>query len=396
MARVEYLPAEDRTSIRRAFEVADRAHTGQSWLTGEPYIEHPLAVAGILADLRLDPETLMAALLHDTVEDTEVTREEVRRLFGEQVAKLVDGVTKLGKIHVRSAEEHQAENIRKMLVAMAEDVRVVLIKLGDRLHNMRTISAHTSDRRARISRETLDIYAPLAHRLGIWQIKGELEDLAFAQLDPDNYHAVAAKVSKAAEERGSFIKDVTEILQREFDRLGIAAEISGRPKHIFSIHDKMERSHKEFDEIYDLIALRIMVDTIKDCYGALGTVHSLWKPIPGRFKDYIAMPKGNGYQSLHTTVVSHTGEPMEVQIRTKEMHSTAEYGIAAHWRYKGGQDGARIDERFTWLRLLMDWQKEVLDAEAFVNTVKVDIFQDEVFVFTPRGDVRSLPQGSTP
>src|SRR5450759_2549089 len=252
----------------------------------------------------------MAALLHDTVEDTEVTREEVRSLFGDQVAKLVDGVTKLGKIHVRSAEEHQAENIRKMLVAMAEDVRVVLIQLGDRINNMRTISAHTTERRLRISRETLDIYAPLAHRLGIWEIKGELEDLAFVQLDPDNYHAVAAKVSKAAEERGSFIKNVTEILEREFERLGITAEISGRPKHIYSIHDKMERTHKDFDEIYDLIALRILVDSIKDCYGALGTVHSLWKPIPGRFKDYVAMPKGNGYQSLHTTVaVSYTHLP---------------------------------------------------------------------------------------
>ena len=396
MARVEYLPVEDRTSIRRAFDVADRAHTGQSRLTGEPYIEHPLAVAGILADLRLDPETLMAALLHDTVEDTEVTREEVRQLFGDQVAKLVDGVTKLGKIHVRSAEEHQAENIRKMLVAMAEDVRVVLIKLGDRLHNMRTISAHTSERRLRISRETLDIYAPLAHRLGIWEIKGELEDLAFVQLDPDNYHLIEARLASSREQRDAFVRDVTEILGREFAPLGMQAEIAGRTKHTYSIHEKMLRGQKEFGEIYDIIAIRVLVDSIKDCYGALGVVHSLWKPLPGRFKDYIAMPKGNGYQSLHTTVLSHTGEPMEVQIRTQDMHETSEYGVAAHWRYKGEQDGARIDERFTWLRLLMDWQKEVLDAEAFVNTVKVDIFQDEVFVFTPRGDVRSLPQGSTP
>jgi GTP pyrophosphokinase len=338
----------------------------------------------------------VAALLHDTVEDTDVTREQLSEQFGVHVAKLVDGVTKLGKIHVHSREQAQAENIRKMLVAMAEDIRVVLIKLGDRLHNMRTVGAHTEERRLRISRETLDIYAPLAHRLGIWQIKGELEDLAFAQLDPDNYHAVAAKVSKASQERGTFISDVTEILQREFERLGINAEISGRPKHIFSIHDKMARSHKDFDEIYDLIALRILVDTIKDCYGALGTVHSRWKPIPGRFKDYIAMPKGNGYQSLHTTVVSHTGEPMEVQIRTQEMHITAEYGIAAHWHYKEGAQQTRFDERYGWLRLLMDWQKEVVDAETFVDTVRVDIFQDEVFVFTPKGDVRSLPQGSTP
>jgi GTP diphosphokinase / guanosine-3',5'-bis(diphosphate) 3'-diphosphatase len=396
LSKTSYLREEEREVLRRAYALAERAHAGQSRLSGEPYVSHPAAVAEILADLGLDADTLVAALLHDTVEDTDVTREQLRDEFGAHVAKLVDGVTKLGKIHVHTREQAQAENIRKMLVAMAEDIRVVLIKLGDRLHNMRTVGAHNEERRQRISRETLDIYAPLAHRLGIWQIKGELEDLAFAQLDPDNYQAVAAKVSKAAEERGTFIRDVTEILEREFERLGITAEISGRPKHIFSIHDKMERTHKDFDEIYDLIALRILVDSIKDCYGALGTVHSLWKPIPGRFKDYVAMPKGNGYQSLHTTVVSHTGEPMEVQIRTQEMHTTAEYGIAAHWHYKEGAQQTRFDERYGWLRLLMDWQKEVLDAEAFVDTVKVDIFQDEVFVFTPKGDVRSLPMGSTP
>ncbi len=396
LSKASYLHAEERDTLQRAYTLAEQAHKGQSRLSGEPYVTHPVAVAGILADLGLDADTLVAALLHDTVEDTDVTREQLSEQFGVHVAKLVDGVTKLGKIHVHSREQAQAENIRKMLVAMAEDIRVVLIKLGDRLHNMRTVGAHTEERRLRISRETLDIYAPLAHRLGIWQIKGELEDLAFAQLDPDNYHAVAAKVSKASQERGTFISDVTEILQREFERLGINAEISGRPKHIFSIHDKMARSHKDFDEIYDLIALRILVDTIKDCYGALGTVHSRWKPIPGRFKDYIAMPKGNGYQSLHTTVVSHTGEPMEVQIRTQEMHITAEYGIAAHWHYKEGAQQTRFDERYGWLRLLMDWQKEVVDAETFVDTVRVDIFQDEVFVFTPKGDVRSLPQGSTP
>jgi guanosine-3',5'-bis(diphosphate) 3'-pyrophosphohydrolase len=396
LSKASYLREEERDVLRRAYTLAVDAHQGQSRLSGEPYVTHPVAVAGILADLGLDADTLVAALLHDTVEDTDVTREQLSADFGPHVAKLVDGVTKLGKIHVHSREQAQAENIRKMLVAMAEDIRVVLIKLGDRLHNMRTVGAHTEERRLRISRETLDIYAPLAHRLGIWQVKGELEDLAFAQLDPDNYHAVAAKVSKASQERQTFIGDITEILQKEFERLGIVAEISGRPKHIFSIHDKMERAHKDFDEIYDLIALRILVDSIKDCYGALGTVHSLWKPIPGRFKDYIAMPKGNGYQSLHTTVVSHTGEPMEVQIRTQEMHSTAEYGIAAHWHYKEGAQQTRFDERYGWLRLLMDWQKEVTDAEAFVDTVKVDIFQDEVFVFTPKGDVRSLPQGSTP
>ena len=395
LAKAQYLGEDDRGVLGRAYEVAEEAHNGQFRLTGEPYVEHPLAVAGILADLRLDVDTLAAAVLHDTVEDTHVTRNNIREGFGDQVAKLVDGVTKLGKIHVRTAEEHQAENIRKMLVAMAEDVRVVLIKLGDRLHNMRTIAAHTSDRRARISRETLDIYAPLAHRLGIWQIKGELEDLAFAQLDPDNYHVIEAKLAVKQEQRQAFVRDVTEILEREFEPLGVNAEISGRTKHLYSIHDKMQRSQKDFDEIYDLIAIRVLVDSIKDCYGALGIVHSLWKPIPGRFKDYIAMPKGNGYQSLHTTVLSHTGEPMEVQIRTHEMHQLSEYGVAAHWRYKGSPDGQRVDERFSWLRLLMDWQKEVLDAEAFVDTVRVDLFQDEVFVFTPRGDVRPLPQGST-
>jgi GTP pyrophosphokinase len=396
LAKAQYLPEADRERLGRAFTFAEAAHDGQFRLTGEPYVEHPLAVAGILAELRLDTDTLTAALLHDTVEDTHVSRDDVRAAFGDSVAKLVEGVTKLGKIHMTTAEQHQAENIRKMLIAMAEDIRVVLIKLGDRLHNMRTIAAHTGERRRRISRETLDIYAPLAHRLGIWQVKGELENLAFAQLDPDNYKLIEAKLASKREQRDAFVRDVTEILAREFEPLGLNAEISGRTKQVYSIHEKMLRSQKDFEEIYDLIAIRVLVDTVKDCYGALGVVHSLWKPIPGRFKDYIAMPKDNGYQSLHTTVVSHTGEPMEVQIRTHEMHQTSEYGVAAHWRYKSGPDGARVDERFAWLRLLMDWQKEMLDAEAFVDTVKFDIFQDEVFVFTPRGDVRSLPMGSTP
>ena len=397
LPRVAYLPEADREMLRHAHEVAERAHDGQSRLSGEPYIEHPLAVAGILADLHLDVDTLCAALLHDTVEDTGVTMEEITERFGDQVAKLVQGVTKLGKIKMRSKEQVQAENIRKMLVAMAEDIRVVLIKLGDRLHNMRTAEVLPLERRQRISRETLDIYAPLAHRLGIWQMKWELEDLAFCQLDPDNYNAIVERIAHKRKERDEFVHNVTEILDREVENIGVAAEISGRPKHVYSIFEKMRTSAKGFDEIYDLIAIRVLVDSIKDCYGVLGIVHSLWKPIPGRFKDYIAMAKGNGYQSLHTTVVSHTGEAMEVQIRTHEMHQTAEYGVAAHWRYKeGGARDQKFDERFGWLRLLMDWQKEVLDAEAFVDTVKVDIFQDEVFVFTPKGDVRSLPAGSTP
>ncbi|HEV3123877.1 MAG TPA: bifunctional (p)ppGpp synthetase/guanosine-3',5'-bis(diphosphate) 3'-pyrophosphohydrolase [Candidatus Dormibacteraeota bacterium] len=397
LPRVSYLPAGDRETIERAHALAERAHEGQSRLSGEPYIEHPLAVAGILADLHLDSDTLAAAILHDTVEDTDVSLDDIREQFGAQVAKLVEGVTKLGKIRMRTKEQVQAENIRKMLVAMAEDIRVVLIKLGDRLHNMRTAQVLPLDRRQRISHETLDIYAPLAHRLGIWQMKWELEDLAFAQLDPDNYTAIEQKVARRRQEREAFVGDIGEILEREVENIGVVAEISGRPKHVYSIFEKMRKTQKDFDEIYDLIAIRVLVDSIKDCYGVLGIVHSLWKPIPGRFKDYIAMAKGNGYQSLHTTVVSHTGEAMEVQIRTQDMHQTAEYGVAAHWRYKEGvaRDGP-LDERFSWLRLLMDWQKEVLDAETFVDTVKVDIFQDEVFVFTPKGDVRSLPAGSTP
>ncbi|HET9052394.1 MAG TPA: bifunctional (p)ppGpp synthetase/guanosine-3',5'-bis(diphosphate) 3'-pyrophosphohydrolase [Candidatus Dormibacteraeota bacterium] len=394
--RVAYLPEDDRAAVVRAHALAERAHEGQSRLSGEPYIEHPVAVAGILADLGLDRDTLVAAILHDTVEDTDVTRDDLESQFGPIVARLVEGVTKLGKIHMRTREQVQAENIRKMLVAMAEDYRVVIIKLGDRLHNMRTVGALPPDRRQRISRETLDIYAPLAHRLGIWQMKWELEDLAFAQLDPDNFAAIFQRVRQHRDERESFVRDMGEILEREIERLDVKAEISGRPKHVYSVFEKMQRTGKEFDEIYDLFALRVLVESIKDCYGVLGVVHSLWKPIPGRFKDYIAMPKGNGYQSLHTSVVSHTGQPMEVQLRTFEMHQLAEYGVAAHWRYKeGGTPDQRVDERFSWLRLLMDWQKDVLDAEAFVDTIKVDIFQDDVFVFTPKGDVRSLPTGST-
>jgi guanosine-3',5'-bis(diphosphate) 3'-pyrophosphohydrolase len=394
-SRTAYLSEADRAVLQRAYLVAERAHAGQFRLSGEPYVEHPLAAAVLLSELRLDAETLAAALLHDTVEDTEVTLDELRGEFGEPIARLVEGVTKLGKIHVHTREQAQAENIRKMLVAMAEDIRVVLIKLADRLHNMRTVGAHAEERRRRISQETLDIYAPLAHRLGIWQFKAELEDLAFAQLDPDNYHAMEARLQSGREQRQVFVRDVSEILQRELEAVGVRAELSGRSKNVYSIIDKMGRQQKEFEEIYDLMAVRVVVDSVKDCYTALGVVHHLWKPIPGRFKDYIAMPKGNGYQSLHTTVISHTGEPVEVQIRTVEMHHTAEYGVAAHWHYKAGSQQVRFDERYGWLRLLMDWQKELLDAEAFVDTVKVDIFQDEVFVFTPKGDVRSLPAGST-
>jgi GTP diphosphokinase / guanosine-3',5'-bis(diphosphate) 3'-diphosphatase len=402
----EHLPPEDRVLVEKAYQRAAEAHTGQRRLSGEDYVNHPLQVASILAELRLDAATIIAAILHDTVEDTELTMQELTAEFGPEVAKLVEGVTKLGRISIRSEQQHQAENIRKMLLAMAEDVRVVLIKLADRLHNMRTLEFLPEPKRLRISRETLDIYAPLAHRLGIWQLKWELEDLAFHNLQPDEYRDVVKRINRERKDRETVVSDLNEILAAELAKIEIDADITGRPKHAYSIWQKMNRDVKDFAEIYDLLAIRVLVNSVKDCYGVLGVVHSLWKPMPGRFKDYIAMPKSNGYQSLHTTVISHSGDPIEIQIRTHEMHRFAEYGIAAHWAYKEGGDGAagvagarsngKFDERFGWLRLLMEWQKEVLDAEQFVDAVKVDIFEDEVFVFTPKGDVLNLPAGSTP
>ncbi len=403
----EHLPPEDRELVEKAYRRAAAAHTGQHRLSGEDYVNHPLEVASILAELHLDAATIVAAILHDTVEDTDLTAQELTKEFGPEVAKLVEGVTKLGRISIRSEQQHQAENIRKMLLAMAEDIRVVLIKLADRLHNMRTLEFLPEPKRLRISRETLDIYAPLAHRLGIWQIKWELEDIAFRYLQPEDYRDVVRRINRQRKDRETVVSDLRDILAAELEKIEIDADISGRPKHAYSIWQKMSRDLKDFAEIYDLNAIRVLVNSVKDCYGVLGVVHSLWKPMPGRFKDYIAMPKSNGYQSLHTTVISHSGDPIEIQIRTHEMHRFAEYGIAAHWAYKegggspGGQTaqakgGAKFDERFGWLRLLMEWQKEVLDAEQFVDAVKVDIFEDEVFVFTPKGDVLNLPAGSTP
>jgi GTP diphosphokinase / guanosine-3',5'-bis(diphosphate) 3'-diphosphatase len=402
----EHLPAEDRELVEKAYRRAAAAHIGQHRLSGEDYVNHPLEVASILAELHLDAATIVAAILHDTVEDTELTAQELTKEFGAEVAKLVEGVTKLGRISIRSEQQHQAENIRKMLLAMAEDIRVVLIKLADRLHNMRTLEFLPEPKRVKISRETLDIYAPLAHRLGIWQIKWELEDLAFRYLQPDDYKDVVKQINRQRKDRETVVSELGEILAAELEKIEIDADISGRPKHAYSIWQKMNRDLKDFAEIYDLLAIRVLVNSVKDCYGVLGVVHSLWKPMPGRFKDYVAMPKSNGYQSLHTTVVSHSGDPIEIQIRTHEMHRFAEYGIAAHWTYKEGsglsgqtaqaKGGAKFDERFGWLRLLMEWQKEVLDAEQFVDAVKVDIFEDEVFVFTPKGDVLNLPAGSTP
>ena len=397
LRKVDYLGERDLALLTKAYDTAAKAHLDQNRMSGEKYIQHPLAVADILADLRLDAETLATAILHDVVEDTYVTVVDLRRDFGPDIARLVEGVTKLEKISVYSAEQAQAENLRKMLVAMAEDIRVVLIKLADRLHNMRTVAPLPPNRRTRMARETLDIYAPLAHRLGIGQVKWELEDLAFAELNPEAYAEVVQLIKRKRKERESFVGEVREILARELEGVGITAEITGRPKHIYSVWQKMEGGAKTFDEIYDLIAVRVAVDTIKDCYGVLGVVHSLWKPVPGRFKDYVAMPKSNGYQSLHTTVITHTGEPIEIQIRTHEMHRIAEFGVAAHWAYKeGGRGQDRPDERLSWMRLLMEWQKDVVDAENFVDHVKGDIFQDETFVFTPKGDVRSLPSRSTP
>ncbi len=393
---VGHLAPQERELVQRAYERASEAHVGQRRLSGEDYVEHPLQVAAILAELRLDAPTLAAALLHDTVEDTDLTLEEVEAAFGPVVARLVEGVTKLSRIEFRSDQQRHAENIRRMLLAMADDIRVVLIKLADRLHNMRTLDALPEPKRRRIARETLDIYAPLAHRLGIGQLKWELEDLAFRQLEPEAYQDIVRRVNRKRREREQLVQELGEILARELEKIEIAAEISGRPKHIYSIWQKMIRDHKDFSQIYDLLALRVLVETVKDCYGVLGVVHSLWKPLPGRFKDYVAMPKSNGYQSLHTTVISHTGEPIEIQIRTHEMHRVADFGVAAHWAYKEGASDPRFDQKLSWLRLLMEWQKEVTDAESFVNAVKVDIFQDEVFVFSPKGDVINLPAGSTP
>jgi GTP pyrophosphokinase len=382
--------------VRKAFDAAAMAHTGQHRLSGEDYVNHPLEVAAILADLGLDAETIAAALLHDTVEDTNLTEDEVKREFGPEVARLVDGVTKLGRISLRTDQQQQAENIRKMMVAMAEDLRVVLIKLADRLHNMRTLAPLAEPKRRKISRETLDIYAPLAHRLGIGQIKWELEDLAFRNLEPEAYDDVVRRIARKRDDREKLVSDLREILARELEKLGIHADITGRPKHIYSVWQKMTREDKDFSEIYDLSAIRVQVESVRDCYGVLGVVHSLWKPMPGRFKDYIAMPKSNGYQSLHTTVITHTGEPIEIQIRTHEMHRVAEFGVAAHWTYKEGGKDASFDQKLSWLRSLLEWQGEVGDAESFLNTVKVDLFQDEVYVFTPRGDVINLPADSTP
>ncbi|MGC8827738.1 MAG: GTP diphosphokinase, partial [Anaerolineae bacterium] len=366
--------------------------------------QHPLAVASILADLRLDPATIAAALLHDVVEDTTITLDDIRQEFGEEVARLVDGVTKLENINqLRNMgrpdlEEEQAENLRKIFLAMVDDVRVVLIKLADRLHNMRTLGALPEHKRRRIAKETLEIYAPLANRLGIWQIKWELEDLAFRYLEPATYKRIASLIDERREDRMRTLEQITEILRQRLKEAGIEAEVSSRPKHIYSIYRKMQRKGVDFDQIYDVRAVRIIVNTIAECYAALGIVHSLWKPIPREFDDFIATPKDNMYRSLHTAVVGPDGKPLEVQIRTWEMHRTAEYGIAAHWRYKEQLTKRDVDfeNKIAWLRQIMEWRKEVTDAREFVDSLKTDVFQDRVYVFTPQGDVIDLPAGATP
>ncbi len=384
--------------IERAHQFGASAHEGQLRASGEPYITHPVEVAYYLATLQTDAETLAAGFLHDVPEDTEITIPEIEKRFGREVARLVDGVTKLSKFgSARSVEEQQAENIRKMFLAMAEDVRVVIIKLADRLHNMRTLQYLPADKQARIAHQTMEIYAPLAHRLGMWQIKWELEDLSFKYIDPEKYRQLVEMLADRRKVRESFINKSIGILRKELAKVDIEADISGRPKHLYSIAKKMERKGVEFDEIYDVNAIRVLVDEVKDTYAALGVVHSLWRPVPGQFDDYIAMPKANMYQSLHTAVIGPDAKPLEVQIRTRQMHEVAEAGIAAHWRYKEGSRGdRRYDEKLAWVRQLIDWQREVADATEFVEGLKLEVFQDQVFVFTPKGDVKDLPNGATP
>ena len=390
-----YDPAVESSWLRGVYELADAAHDGQHRASGEDYIEHPVAVARILAELEMDKATIAAAILHDVVEDTVVTAEQVAAKFGPEIAQLVEGVTKLTRIPYQSKEDAQVENLRKMFMAMAKDIRVIIVKLADRLHNMRTLSSLPPDKQQAIARETIEIYAPIAHRLGIWKIKWDLEDLCLRYLDPEAYRDVADRVAKKRAEREAAVNAVVGVLRGQFEKLGIRAEITGRPKHFYSIYTKMKKG-RDFSTIYDLTAVRVIVENVKDCYGALGIVHSMWKPIPGRFKDYIAMPKPNMYQSLHTTVVGPAGEPLEVQIRTFEMHRTSEYGIAAHWRYKEGTKPDAFENKLTWLRSLLEWQNDMRDSRAFMENLKLDLFDSQVFVFSPKGDVYALPSAASP
>jgi len=395
-----YLTDEEEDMLARAFAFADKAHAGQKRKSGEPFIAHPVEVAIILGGLHMDVETICAALLHDTIEDTEVTREDVVDLFGEDVATLVEGVTKITQIEVGTLTDEQAATIRKMLVAMNKDIRVIVIKLADRLHNMRTLGSLKEDRRIYKSRETLEIYAPIAHRLGINSVKWELEDLSFFYLEPAKYKQVANMITGSRSEREAYLAEVIDVLKAEMEKVGIDAQVMGRPKHLYSIYQKMTKKDKDFSEIYDLIAVRLIVPSVKDCYSALGAVHTIWHPMPGRFKDYIAMPKYNMYQSLHTTVIGPAGRPLEVQIRTEEMHQKSEFGVAAHWLYKEGarkgKGTAAFEEQLAWLRQMVDWSDETQDSREFLKDLKVDLDEQEVYVFTPKGEAKSLRAGSTP
>ncbi len=390
-----YDPSLDPAWLESVYALAEGAHREQRRASGESYIEHPLAVAAILADLEMDRQTIAAALLHDVVEDTVITSEEVAERFGDEIASLVDGVTKLTRIPYQTKEDAQVENLRKMFLAMAKDIRVIIIKLADRLHNMRTLGSLPPAKQQTIAQETIEIYAPIAHRLGIWRMKWDLEDLALRYLDPESYRDISERVAKKRGEREAAVQNVLDELKGQFEAIGLHAEVNGRPKHFYSIHKKMQKG-RDFSTIYDLTAVRIIVDSVKDCYGALGIVHSIWKPLPGRFKDYIAMPKPNMYQSLHTTVVGPGGDPLEVQIRTLEMHRTSEYGIAAHWRYKEGAKGDSFEQKLTWLRSLLEWQNDMRDSRMFMENLKLDLFESQVFIFSPKGDVFSLPASATP
>jgi guanosine-3',5'-bis(diphosphate) 3'-pyrophosphohydrolase len=391
-----YTPTAPVEVIQRAYDFSAEVHKGQRRASGEPYLTHPLQVASIIADMRLDVPSVATGLLHDTVEDTLATLSQIEETFGSEIAGLVDGVTKIGQINFTSREEKQAENFRKMLLAMARDIRVILVKLADRTHNMRTLGHLPPERQADIAQETLDIYAPLAHRLGVYWIKSDLEDNALRFLHPEVYYQLKRSVAKRKAEREKYIKEVISVLSKRLGESELEAEVSGRPKHFFSIYQKMQAQNLLYDQIYDLVAFRIVVDSVGECYEALGVVHANWKPVPGRFKDYIALPKANGYQSLHTTVIGPYGERMEIQIRTREMHRVAEYGVAAHWRYKKPGPGEADDgQRFAWLRQMLEWQQQLQDPQEFLRSVKEDLFTEDVFVFTPKGDLLNFPVGAT-
>ncbi len=393
---MQYQPGADVDLLRQAYQFTSTVHGGQKRLSGEPYLIHPVAVAGVLADLKLDLPSIIGGLLHDTVEDTLATLPEIEKVFGDEVAALVDGVTKLSRVNFTSHEEKQAENFRKMIMAMAKDIRVVLIKLADRTHNMRTLEYLPPEKQQRIAQETLDIYAPIAHRLGIYWIKSELEDLALKHLRPEIYAQLKGDVAQKKKHREKYTNDVISRLSKVLAEEGIDAEVSGRPKHFYSIFRKMENQSLDFGQVYDLVAFRIVVDTMRECYESMGVVHAKWRPVPGRFKDYIALAKPNMYQSLHTTVIGPNAQRIEIQIRTQEMHRVAEEGIASHWRYKKGKDLQVTDmQRFAWLRQLLEWQQNLSDPQEFLHSIKEDLFPDEVYVFTPNGDLQSFPKGAT-